>query len=182
MRRSSPPAPRCSGKAKTIATTVHRVRDDIGGAVQAMDTTAREVAGAGNIARDATAALGAMVEGISRIAEQSGDVAALAQSQAQFSSSVAGVFEALDGSAVRASQAAVNAAEAAAAQRMSIDELSRSAAQLSQTAARMRALVLRHTAEHVAVRADVDATLSATSPAARSSRRTAPRDSPRVAA
>ena len=168
--------------AKTIATTVHRVRDDIGGAVQAMDTTAREVAGAGNIARDATAALGAMVEGISRIAEQSGDVAALAQSQAQFSSSVAGVFEALDGSAVRASQAAVNAAEAAAAQRMSIDELSRSAAQLSQTAARMRALVLRHTAEHVAVRADVDATLSATSPAARSSRRTAPRDSPRVAA
>lgn len=139
--------------AKTIATTVLRVRDDIGGAVQSMDNTAREVAGASNIARDATAALGAMVDGISRIAEHSDEVAALAQSQAQFSSNVAGVFEALDGSAERASQAAVNAAEAAAAQRMSIDELSRSAAQLSQTAARMRALVLRHTAEHVVVRA-----------------------------
>jgi len=138
--------------AKTIATTVLRVRDDIGGAVQAMDTTAREVAGAGTIARDATAALGAMVEGISRIAEHSDEVAALAQSQAQFSLHVTGAFEALDGSAARASQAAVDAAEAAAAQRMSIDELSRSAEQLSQTAARMRALVLRHTAEHVVVR------------------------------
>jgi len=138
--------------AKTVATTVQRVREDIGGAVRAMDTTAREVAGAGNIARDATAALGAMVNGISRIATQSDDVAALAQQQALYSSSVAGAFEALDGSAERASHAAVSAADAVAAQRQSIDELSRSAAQLSQTAARMRALVLRHTAEHMVVR------------------------------
>ncbi len=134
--------------AKTIATTVLAVRDDIGGAVEAMNTTAREVADAGNIARDATAALGAMVDGISRIAERSDEVAVLAQSQAHVSSNVTSAFEALDGSAQRASLAAVNAAEAAAAQRSSIDELSRSAAQLSQTAARMRALVLRHTAEH----------------------------------
>ncbi len=173
--------------AKRIATTVLRVRDDIGGAVQAMDTTAREVAGAGTIARDATAALGAMVDGISRIAEQSGEVAALAQSQAQFSLNVAGVFEAFDGSAERASQAAVKAAEGAAAQRMSIDELSRSAAQLSQTAARMRALVLRHTAEHMVVRPDDDASSSragstTTANAGTQRRSTAAASTPRAAA
>ncbi len=133
--------------AKSIAKTVQRVRDDIGGAVQAMDTTAREVAGAGNIARDATTALGAMVDGISRIATHSDEVALLAKTQASFSSSVADAFESLDGSAQRAALAAVGAADAAAAQRMSIDELSRSASQLAQTASRMRALVLRHTAE-----------------------------------
>jgi methyl-accepting chemotaxis protein len=133
--------------AKTIASTVQRVREDVSGAVLSMDTTAREVAGAGTIARDATNALGAMVDGISRIAEQGDAVATLAQSQAQFSGTVTGAFEALDASADRAALAAASAADAAAAQRTSIDELSRSASQLSQTAARMRALVLRHTAE-----------------------------------
>ncbi len=148
--------------AKTITSTVQRVRDDVGGAVGAMDRTAREVAGAGNIAQAATTALSAMVDGISRVTKQSDDVAELAQSQAQFSSSVAGAFEALDASAGRAADAAVHAAEAATAQRRSIDELSHSAAQLSQTAARMRALVVRHTAEHpVTLRESGDSLTSA---------------------
>jgi methyl-accepting chemotaxis protein len=134
--------------SKVIATTVQRVRDDIEGAVDAMDVTAHEVVGAGSIAREATTALGAMVAGISRIAEQSTDVAALALAQAQLSSHVAEAFGALDGSADRASKAAELAANAVSEQRASIDELSRTASQLSQTAARMRALVLRHTAEH----------------------------------
>ncbi len=168
--------------AKTITTTVQRVRDDIGGAVTSMDNTAREVAGAGNIARDATAALGAMVEGIARIATQSDEVAALAQTQAQYSSSVADTFEALDGSADRASQAAINAANAAAAQRMSIDELSRSAAQLSQTAARMRALVLRHTAEHVVVRNDAGVGSDSSSQSAAPSSRQSPQTTDRASA
>lgn len=137
----------CAGASKTIAATVQRVRDDISGAVGSMDTTAREVADAGNIARDATQALTALVEGIARIAAQSNEVATLALSQATMSADVAGAFDALDASADRASDSAQSAADSAAAQRVSIDELSRSAAQLSQAAARMRAVVLRHTAE-----------------------------------
>ena len=133
--------------AKVIATTVQRVREDIDGAVGSMDTTAREVAGAGTIARDATRALSAMVDGITRIAMHSDEVAALANTQAMLSTGVAEAFDALDGSAERAVDGARRAATASAAQRTSIDELSRSAAQLSQTAARMRAVVLRHTAE-----------------------------------
>ncbi len=133
--------------AKRIATTVQRVRDDIGAAVLSMDMTAGEVAGAGQIARDATQALSALVSGIERITHQSDDVATLAHAQAQLSAGVAEAFEALESSSERASLGARTAADASIAQRASIEELSRSAAQLSQTAARMRAVALRHTSE-----------------------------------
>ncbi len=136
--------------AKRIAATVQRVREDIGAAVLSMDTTADEVAGAGHIARDATQALSALVSGIGRITRQSDDVALLAHAQAQLSAGVAEAFEALDSSAERAALGARTAADASIAQRASIEELSRSAAQLSQTAARMRAVALRHTSEFAA--------------------------------
>ncbi len=130
--------------AKRIAATVQRVRDDIGAAVLSMDTTAFEVAGAGHIARDATQALSALVSGIGRIAHQSDDVASLAHAQAHLSAGVADAFESLDRSSERASRGARTAADASMAQRASIDALSRSAAQLSETAARMRAVASRH--------------------------------------
>lgn len=133
--------------AKVIATTVQRVRDDIGNAVQSMDTTAREVSDAGTIARDATQALSTMVDGITRIARQSDAVAGLADSQAALAAGAVSAFDALDASAQRAAERARGAADAALSQRASIDELSRSAAQLTQAAARMRAVALRHTAE-----------------------------------
>ena len=131
--------------AKRIAATVQRVRDDIGAAVLSMDTTAGEVDGAGHIARDATQALSALVSGIARISHQSDDVAALAHAQAQLSAGVADAFESLDRSAERAALGARTAADASIAQRTSIEELSGSAAQLWQTAARMRGVALRHT-------------------------------------
>jgi len=133
--------------AKRIAATVQRVRDDIGAAVFSMDTTADDVVGAGQIARDATQALSTLVSGIGRIAHQSDDVATLAHTQATLSAGVADAFEALDSSAERASLGARSAADASIAQHASIEELSRSAAQLSQTAARLRAVALRHTSD-----------------------------------
>lgn len=133
--------------AKRVAATVQRVRDDIDAAVLAMDTTADEVQGAGTIARDATRALSSMVEGISRITKQSDEVAELAQNQAMLSASAASAFDALDLSAQRASSGARVAAEGSAAQRASLEELSRSAQVLSQTAARLRAMALRHSVE-----------------------------------
>lgn len=133
--------------AKVIASTIQRVREDIGDAVQSMDNTAREVTDAGTIAHEATRALSAMVEGIARIAKQSDDVAALAETQASLAAGAVSAFDALDTSAQRASASARSAADGTIAQRVSIDELSRSAAQLSQAAARMRAVAVRHTAE-----------------------------------
>ena len=133
--------------AKRVAATVQRVRDDIDAAVLAMDTTANEVQGAGGIARDATRALSSMVDGISRITRQSDEVAVLAQTQALLSATAASAFDALDLSAQRASAGAQTAADGSAAQRASIEELSHSARQLSQSAARLRAMALRHTSE-----------------------------------
>jgi methyl-accepting chemotaxis protein len=133
--------------AKRIAATVQRVRDDIGAAVLSMDTTADDVVGAGQIARDATQALSTLVSGIGRIAHQSDDVATLAHTQATLSAGVADAFEALDSAAERASLGARSAADTSIAQHASIEELSRSAAQLSQTAVRLRAVALRHTSD-----------------------------------
>lgn len=138
--------------AKRVAATVQRVRDDISAAVLAMDTTANEVQGAGTIARDATRALSGMVEGITRVTKQSDEVALLAQTQAQLSATAAAAFEALDLSAQRASSGARTAADSSTAQRSSIEELSRSAQQLSQAAARLRSVALRHTTEFPVVR------------------------------
>jgi methyl-accepting chemotaxis protein len=130
--------------AKRIATTVQRVRDEIGAAVLSMETTAQEVTGASQIAHDATQALSDLVRGIAQLAEQSEHVASLAHTQAQLSAGVAHAFEALDGSAEQAASGARIAADASLAQRSSLEYVSQSAAQLSQAAARMRAVVLRH--------------------------------------
>jgi methyl-accepting chemotaxis protein len=110
-----------------------------------METTAQEVTGASQIAHDATQALSDLVRGIAQLAEQSEHVASLAHTQAQLSAGVAHAFEALDGSAEQAALGARIAADASLAQRSSIEHVSLSAAQLSQTAARMRAVGLRHT-------------------------------------
>jgi methyl-accepting chemotaxis protein len=130
--------------AKAVAATVQHVRDDIAGAVEAMEGTAREVAGASGIAREATQALSAMVDGIGRIADRSQQAAVLARTQASLAASVAGAFETVDEVAERASHGAQRAAESAAGQRVSIQELSRSAEQLVATADRLRGAVLRY--------------------------------------
>ena len=127
--------------AKVIATTVQRVRDDIDSAVGAMDATAREVADASIIARDATRALGAMVDGISRIAVDGSEVAALANTQAALSNSVADAFDGLERAAERAAGAARTTARSATAQRTSIDNLTLNATLLSHSAARLREAV-----------------------------------------
>lgn len=129
--------------ARQVTRTVQRVRDDIGAAVLAMDTTADEVEGAGTIARDATHALTSMVDGIAKVAKQSDDVAALAQAQASMTASTATAFENLDGAAQRAAAGARSAADGANAQRTNIDALSRSAAQLAHAASRLRAVANR---------------------------------------
>ncbi len=133
--------------AKLVASTMQHVRSDISGVVHAIEETAQQIANAGSIAHNATYALTTMVDGIARIAHHSDDVASLAETQSQLATGVASAFEALDESAYRASVGARAAADAVAEQRVSIDELSRSAAQLSQAAARMRTIALRHTTE-----------------------------------
>lgn len=129
--------------AKRVAHTVQQVREQMHGAVQAMDATALDVQGAGTIARDATRALANMLDGITRVTRQSDEVANLARTQAQLSASAAAAFEGLESSVQRSTGNARVAADGVTAQRASIEELSASARQLSQVADRLRAVATR---------------------------------------
>jgi methyl-accepting chemotaxis protein len=129
--------------AKRVTHTVQQVREQIGVAVQAMDTTATEVQGAGTIARDATRGLASMLDGIARVTRQSDEAVGLARTQAQLSSSAAAAFESLEGAVQRASGNARVAVDGVLAQRTSIEELTRSARQLSEVASRLRAVANR---------------------------------------
>ncbi len=129
--------------AKRVTHTVQQVREQMGVAVQAMDTTATEVQGAGTIARDATRALASMLDGIARVTRQSDEAVGLARSQAQLSASAAAAFESLEGAVLRASGNARVAVDGVLAQRESIEELTRSARQLSEVASRLRAVANR---------------------------------------
>lgn len=129
--------------ARQIAITVQVVRDDITSAVQAMETTASDVAGATAIAHRATGALDQMMQEIATISRHSAEVATLSRSQALLACNVATAFDNVSGSAERAALAAVNAATGVDDQRTSIEELTASAAQLAASSTRLRSLVPR---------------------------------------
>jgi methyl-accepting chemotaxis protein len=147
--------------AKRIAAIVHRVRDDIETAVRSMDSTAADVAGAGEIARDATRALSAMVEGIARIAHQNDDVATLARSQAQLTTGIVEGMESLAGTAERAARGARAMTDSAATQRLDVEAIARVATDVSRTAERLDATFRRHIGEHATLSVpDNNATLT----------------------
>lgn len=83
---------------KRVARTVEQIRSDIATAMAAMDSTADELSGAGTIARDATRALAAVVDGIARIAAESSEVSVLAEAQVRISANAAAEFESLENS------------------------------------------------------------------------------------
>ncbi|MCC6242811.1 MAG: methyl-accepting chemotaxis protein [Gemmatimonadaceae bacterium] len=130
--------------AKIITNTVQRVREDIADAVQAMDNTAREVSDAGTIARDATRALTAMVDGIARIAQHSDDAATLAASQTELARAAVTAFETIESTAQQTSSGATSVHDASATQRARLDELARHAEALVLAAERLRVVAERH--------------------------------------
>jgi methyl-accepting chemotaxis protein len=138
--------------AKQVASTVHRVRDEIDAAVRAMERTLAEVQDSGTIADDASVALSAMVKGIARIASQSDDVARLAQQQVALTADTVAALTRIDSAARTSREGAARAADAAAHQHAAIDALSHSSAQLHAAVQRMRAAAQHHTAEFAAVR------------------------------
>ncbi len=137
--------------SKAIAATVQVVRDEIAGTVAAMDATARDVRDVGGIAQEARGALDAMLADITRIAEHADDAAYLARGQAEATAAVDATFQAVDERAERAVADAQRATDAVVAQGGALEELARSAAQLSDAAARLRQAVSRVAADETAV-------------------------------
>lgn len=129
--------------AKAIATTVQAVRDEISETVATMDATARDVHDVGGIANEARGALDAILADITRIAEHADDAAHLARGQSDATATVDSVFQRVDERAERAVADAQTATSAVVAQGGALDDLARSAAQLTETAARLRQAVSR---------------------------------------
>ncbi len=148
--------------AKAIAATVRQVREDIGRAVVAMDETVADVAGAGDVAQGATAALAGLLDGLARVTARNDEVAHLARDQMATATRVADAFTALDEAAGGAVEAARAAASTVAEQRDSLEALARSIGLLSRSASHLEDAALRHTGQH-----PVSFTAQAVAPATR---------------
>jgi methyl-accepting chemotaxis protein len=129
--------------SKDIASTVHAVREEIAGTVSAMELTARGVRDVGDVAGEAQTALDAILADITRIAEHADDAAQLARAQAEAASTVDAAFQSVDERATRAVSDARHATDAVAAQRGALDDLARSASQLTDAATRLRHAIAR---------------------------------------
>jgi methyl-accepting chemotaxis protein len=131
--------------AKEIAVAIAGVRDQIQSAVHAMTEGEEQVRGVGSVATDATAALGAVLTGIERIAAVITDAAAVSRDQSEAMSTLADSIRAMENVSVEAAAHAEEASHAASAQRSSLGALSSSSQQLADLADRLRRSITRFT-------------------------------------
>ncbi len=131
--------------AREIAATIASVRDQIQSAVHAMNQGEEEVRGVGTVATDATAALGAVLTGIERIAAVISDAAAVSRDQSETMSTLADSIRAMENVSVEAAAHAEEASNAASAQKASLGSLSSSSHQLADLAERLRQSITRFT-------------------------------------
>jgi methyl-accepting chemotaxis protein len=129
--------------SKEIAGTVALVRDTIGDAVGALEGRERQVRDVGEIATEATEALGAMMAGARTVAEVIAEAAQVSRAQAATMAELSrrmGAMRAIAGEAAAASAEASGMAER---QTGAIEGLASASAQLSGLADRLRASISR---------------------------------------
>jgi methyl-accepting chemotaxis protein len=131
--------------AKDIAATIADVRENIATAVQSMAEGEQEVRGVGEIAGEANTALGAMLSGISRIAELIADVTAVSRDQSTTMRQLAEVIDGVQGVSVEAAAQAREASEAATKQMRALEGLAETSRSLAQLADRLRRSTSRFT-------------------------------------
>ena len=131
--------------AKEIAVAISGVRGQIESAVHAMTEGEEQVRGVGSVATDATAALGAVLAGIERIAAVITDAAAVSRNQSEAMGTLADSIRAMENVSVEAAAHAEEASHAASAQRSSLGALSSSSQQLADLADRLRRSITRFT-------------------------------------
>ena len=129
--------------AKEIAAALAGVRDEIESAVHLMTQGEEEVRGVGTIATDATAALGAVLTGIERIAAVITDAAGVSRDQSETMGRLANSIRAMENVSVEAAAHAEEASNAASAQKTSLGALSTSSQQLADLADRLRRSITR---------------------------------------
>jgi methyl-accepting chemotaxis protein len=103
----------------------------------------REVRDVGEIAAQATTALGAMLDGIERIAEVIGEAAVVSRDQTGAMTELASAIQHVEGLSAEAVSRAQGAAGTATAQTAALDALAQTSQQLAQLAERLRTSISR---------------------------------------
>jgi methyl-accepting chemotaxis protein len=124
--------------AREVASTIAEVRENIALAVQSMSESERQVRGVGDVAADANAAIGTMLNGIGRIAELVAEAAASSRDQSASMQQLAEVMTGVLGVSSEASAQARAAADVATRQMHSLDGLAETSRELALLAERLR--------------------------------------------
>ena len=133
-----------SGRAaREIAATIAAVRDSIDTAVASMAEGEREVRDVGEIATHATTALGAMLDGVARIAEVIGEAAVVSRDQSAAMADLTAAIGRIEGLATDAVSRAQGAVGTATAQTAALDALAQTSHQLAGLADRLRTSISR---------------------------------------
>jgi methyl-accepting chemotaxis protein len=133
-----------SGRAaKEVASTIAIVRDNIALAVDSMAHGEREVRGVGDVADEANRALGAMLEGIRRIADVITEAARVSRTQSATMGSLSTTMDGVQGVATEASARANAGSQLATQQTQALDGMSATSRQLADLADRLRQSISR---------------------------------------
>jgi len=129
--------------AKDVASTIASVRENIAAAVDSMAHGEREVRGVGDVADEANRALGAMLEGIRRIADVITEAASVSRAQSVTMATLSTTMTSVQGVATEASARAGTASHLATEQTQALTSMSATSRQLAELADRLRESVSR---------------------------------------
>jgi methyl-accepting chemotaxis protein len=124
--------------AREITEATAKVKERVAVAVKVMAENEGEVLGVGEVATQATEALGRMLAGSKRVAEVIGEAASVSESQSAAMSELSAVIQEVQSVASEAASRAGGAAGVAQEQLASLEALTETAQQLSRLAERLR--------------------------------------------
>ena len=124
--------------AREITETTSKVKDRVAAAVKVMAENEGEVIGVGEVATEATEALGNMLAGSRRVAEVIAEAANVSHRQSQAMAELSSVIQEVQAVSAEAAARAGGAAGVAQEQLASLEALTETAQQLSRLAERLR--------------------------------------------
>jgi methyl-accepting chemotaxis protein len=155
-----------SGRAaKEVADTIAVVRENIAAAVASMGQGERDVRDVGSVADEANQALGAMLDGIRRIADVIAETASVSRAQSATMETLTATMSGVQEVATHASAGADAAAAVASQQTASLDGLSTTSQQLAELADRLRQSISQFAVDTMPVRSGTTTHVEAPTPA-----------------
>ncbi|HET7459571.1 MAG TPA: methyl-accepting chemotaxis protein [Gemmatimonadaceae bacterium] len=124
--------------SKAIARTIATVRENIDVVVRSMGEGEQEVRDVGDVAGAADQALGAVLDGIRRVADLVEETATVSRSQSQTMAQLSSAIQSVEGVSVEAATRAAAASSLATRQTESIEGMAETARRLAELSVRLR--------------------------------------------